>query len=84
MQPSSVEKEFLKPTYEASIASEYEDGLFDGTISAPYPAYLMSQFYVIEIKNTKKMENHCRSSAISEEFRHLRIESSTVYSKLCT
>lgn len=84
MQPSSVEKEFLKPTYEASIASEYEDGLFDGTKSAPYPAYLMSQFYVIGIKNTKKMENHCRSSAISEEFRHLRIESSTVYSKLCT
>lgn len=43
MQPSSVEKEFLKPTYEASIASDYEDGLFDGTKSTPYPACLVSQ-----------------------------------------
>jgi anoctamin-10 len=29
VRPSSLEKEFLKPTYEASIASDYEDGLFD-------------------------------------------------------
>lgn len=29
-QPSRVEEEYLKPTYEASIASDFEDGLFDG------------------------------------------------------
>jgi hypothetical protein len=79
VRPSSLEKEFLKPTYEASIASDYEDGLFDGTKSTPYPAYSMSQFYAIGIRNTKKMENHCRSSAISKEFRHLSVESSMVY-----
>lgn len=29
-QPSEVEQEFLKPAYEASIAGDFEDGLFDG------------------------------------------------------
>jgi hypothetical protein len=36
-----VEKEYLKPSYTASIGEELEDGLFDGNNKLPCPVFMV-------------------------------------------
>lgn len=63
---SSVEKQFLTPKYEASIGSDFEDGLFDGMLHPP-PSSLSSTirkiaFHIVRLPNhkhyTKIEQNH--------------------------
>ena len=39
---SRMDKEFLTPKYEASIGSDFEDGLFDGTAQIHRPSYVLN------------------------------------------
>jgi anoctamin-10 len=43
-QSSEVEQEFLKPTYEASIAGDFEDGLFDDFLELAVQFGLVTMF----------------------------------------
>ncbi|CAK9260652.1 unnamed protein product [Sphagnum jensenii] len=43
-QPSEVEQEFLKPAYEASIAGDFEDGLFDDFLELAVQFGLVTMF----------------------------------------
>jgi hypothetical protein len=49
---SRVEKEYLKPSYSASIGEELEDGLFDGNMPNIFNCITRS-LYIVESYATK-------------------------------